>query len=196
MSSEVIIPMLSFTDTILDGEQFGSAKLADDYLDLLPPDMFRAEFLGRNVGPVEFFLPELRAPHVQAGTVNLAPYLLLHDVNPWPIWSEGATWTKLFAALDDFGIVDAEFVPYWSGAPVAAPEGVLVSVYRREGSAVLAVMNTGEATQAQLDVAALKAVGSASDLLLGERLPLNATVLTVPLARHQGRVIRLDAQAQ
>jgi hypothetical protein len=195
MSSEVNIPMLSFTDTILDGEQFGPGKLVADYLDVLPPDAFRAEFLGRNFGPVEFFLPEFRPPNEQPGTLNLAPYLLLHDVNPWPIWSDGATWTKLYEALDAFALTEAEFRPYWLGSGVQAPPGVLVSSYVREGRALLAVVNTGEATEARLtaDPKRLKLAGlaTASDVLLGDTLKVEASTLTVPLARHQGRMVEL-----
>ena len=118
MSSEVIVPMLSFTDTILDGEQFRAGTLKDDYLDLLPPDKFRAEFMGRNWGPVAFFLPELREPHVTPGTLNLAAYLMLHDVDVWPIWSDVKVWNRLYDAVDAVGIADARFLPYWrdSGA--------------------------------------------------------------------------------
>jgi hypothetical protein len=195
MSSEVNIPMLSFTHTILDGEQFGPGKLVDDYLDVLPPDAFRAEFLGRNFGPVEFFLPEFRPPNEQPGTLNLAPYLLLHDVDPWPIWSDGATWTKLYEALDAFGIAEAQFRPYWQDSGVLAPPGVLVSSYVRQGRVLLAVVNTGEATEARLtaDPEQLKLAGlaTASDVLLGDTLKVEASTLTVPLARHQGRMVEL-----
>lgn len=75
--------MLSFSDTILDGEQFDGGKVKLDYLDVLPPDKFRAEFMGRNWGPVSFFLPEFPGEHAAAGTPNLAAYLMLHDVHAW-----------------------------------------------------------------------------------------------------------------
>ncbi len=193
MSSEVVIPMLSFTDTILDGEQFTSGNLKEDYLELLPPDKFRAEFLGRNWGPVAFFLPELREPHVAVGTPNLAAYLLLHDVNPWPIWSDGAVWTRLFSAVDAAGINDARFLPYWKGSGVRAPEEVLVSAYVGKSAVILAVMNTGEATEARLALdlprLGLKGIASAIDLLRDEPARVEGSTLTIPLARRQGRVL-------
>jgi hypothetical protein len=193
MSSEINLPMLSFTDTILDGEQFVSANLKDDYLEFLPPGMFRAEFLGRNHGPVEFFLPEFREPHVQTGTPSLAAYLLLHDVGAWPIWSDASVFNRLHEVLDPLGIADAEFLPYWHDNGVQADEQVLVSAYTAEGSTVFAVMNTGEATDARLtlDLARLKLTGlaGATDVLTDEALSTEGNTLTVPLARHQGRVI-------
>ena len=195
MSSEVVIPMLSFTDTILDGEQYTTNKLKDDYLDLMPPDKFRAEFLGRNYGPMEFFLPELREPNVAAGTLNLAAYLMLHDVNPWPIWSDAKTWNRLYDALDAFGLAEAQFRPYWQGSGATAAPQVLVSSYVGKSGAMLAVMNTGEGTEAKinLDLAGLglKSVSAATDVLRDETAKAEGNVLTVPLARHQGRVMVL-----
>ena len=189
MSSQVDAPLLSFTDTILDGEQFRDGTLAADYLDVLPPDAFRAEFMGLNHGPVDFFLPELREPNLTTGTTNLAPYLLLHDVQPWPIWSDNSIWRKLYDGLDAVGWVDAEFHPYWLDSGVTAPDGVLVSRYVTPQATVLAVVNTGEATTAKLG---LDGVSSGVDLLSDETFAAADGQLTVPLARHQGRVIRLD----
>jgi hypothetical protein len=193
MSSEVIIPMLSFTDTILDGEQFGGASLKDDYVDVLPPDAFRAEFMGRNYGLVDFFLPEFRGDYVTPGTPNLAAYLLLHDVGPWPIWSDGDAWRKLYDALDGLGITGARFLPYWEDSGARSAPEVLASSYTTDGAAVLAVMNTGEATDARIELdltrLGLRGLGSAKDLLRDEPMAVDGSSITVPLARHEGRVI-------
>jgi len=195
MSSQVVIPMLSFTDTILDGEHFRSGNLEDDYLDPLPPDMFRAEFLGRNYGPVEFFLPELRDPYLERGTANLMAYLLAHDVQPWPIWSDGAQWTTLYDALDAIGWEQSRFFPYWDAPAAQAPEGVLASGYAADGAAALALMNTGDATEAQVTVDAtrlgLPGVAQATDVVTGEALAVEGAMITVPLERRQGRTLIL-----
>lgn len=195
MSSQVVIPMLSFTDTILDGEQFRSGHLEDDYLELLPPDMFRAEFLGRNWGPVEFFLPELRDPYLQRGTANLIAYLLAHDVQPWPIWSDAEQWTTLYDALDAVGWEQSQFFPYWQAPAAQVPEGMLASAYAADGAAVLALMNTGEATEAQVTVdverLGLPGIARATDVLTGEALAVEGATITVPLDRRQGRTVIL-----
>jgi len=196
MSSEMVIPMLSFTDTVLDGEQFRTGELQDDYLDLLPPDKFRAEFMGRNWGPVAFFLPEFRDEHTIRGTPHLAAYLLLHDVNAWPIWSDISQWNRLYDALDAFGIGEAEFLPYWKGSGTQSAGEVLISAYVRPGKALLAVMNTGEATEAKvtMDLArlGLAEVAEATDVLHGEPLRVEGTTLLVPLERRQGRVVEVQ----
>jgi len=193
MSSEVNIPMLSFTDTILDGEQYRTGKLKDDYLDLLPPDKFRAEFMGRNYGPVDFFLPELRDPNLPIGTPNLAGYLMLHDVNAWPIRSDAKVWNRLYDALDAFGIADARFLPYWQDSGARTDPQVLVSSYVGKSGAVLAVMNTGDAIEAKVTLdlkrLGLKSITGAADVLRDEKMKVEGKALTMPLVRRQGRVI-------
>ena len=173
MSSEVVIPMLSFTDTLLDGEQFGGDKVQEDYLEVLPPDKFRAEFMGRNWGPVAFFLPELREPHVERGTPDLAAYLLLHDVQAWPIWSDVATWNRLYEVLDAHDVAHARFRPYWARQwrTQQRAAGIGFVVRGRSASVLLAVMNTGEAVDAQLTLDMLDLHGgrveSPEDMLSG-----------------------------
>ncbi len=199
MSSQVNIPMLSFTHTILDGEQFRSGELGADYLDRLSPAAFRAEFLGRNWGPIEFFLPELREPDLEVGTANLAPYLFLHDVQPWPIWSELEQWTQIYNALDQAGWVESQFHPYWDAPPAAVPDGVLVSAYQADTEAVLAVMNTGDAVDAEITVD-LRALGlarivGAMDVGRDEALAVEGATITVPLERRQGRIIVISEEA-
>ena len=90
MSSEVVILMLSFTDTILDGEQFTSGNLKDDYLELRCLPTSSAPSSSGATGGRWRSSCRCASRIVAVGTPNLAAYLLLHDVNPWPIWSDGA----------------------------------------------------------------------------------------------------------
>jgi len=200
MSSHMIIPMLSFTDTTLDGEQFRSSPLKDDYLDLLPPDAFRAEFMGRNWGPVAFFLPEFQKPQWRkSGTTNLAVYLLLHDVNAWPIWSDLEQWNRFYGVLDAFGIADARYVPYWAAAPsIGAPSGVLVSAFARHGRLLLAVMNTGPGQDAEIAVDAaafgMRGLRAAEDPISGRSLLLSGNRIKIPLAAREGRLVEVTGE--
>jgi len=183
----------TITDTILDGEQFGSGKVKRDYLELLPPDKFRAEFLGRNWGPVSFFLPEFPGEQAAAGTPDLAAYLMLHDVNAWPLWSDATAWNRLYDALDAVDIVGAECFPYWRDSGTTADPRVLVSSYMGKSGTVLAVMNTGEAIEAKiaLERQRLKraSLSAAVDVIRNEPMKAAGLTITVPLARHQGRVL-------
>ena len=179
-----------------DGTTAAVAKAGDDYLKCLPPDMFRAEFLGRNMGPVEFFLPELRPEHTAERTANLAACTLLHGIHVWPIWSGGTTWNRLYEALDAFGFEQATFLPFWQGPSWAQRPPDLVSAYVGSKGALLADVNSnpvpGEA-RITLDIERLRLTGrtSAVDVLRDQPLPLAGNVLTIPQQGHQGRVIWL-----
>lgn len=147
MSANVCIPMLSFADSMLDGEQYqGDKAPRDDYLNVLPLDKWRAENTGRQWGLVPFFLPMFspgenrRSPRPIERLMGLA---LAHDCGVWPVWCNTQVVFDTWEALDKFGIVDAEFAPYWTpnGITSLQPETV-VSVYRKPGAALLVVLNT------------------------------------------------------
>jgi len=122
---------------------------------------------------------------------------MLHDVQPWPIWSDIGPWNRLYDAADAFGIAEAEFRPYWQDSGAQTDEQVLVSAYTRNGKAMLAIMNIGEAIEAKvrLDLAklGLSKAGKAVDVLREETLPVEGATLNVPMARRQGRVVEVTA---
>ena len=57
MSGKMWIPVLAYEDCYLDGENFMS-QIKESYLDIMPLEMFRAEFVGRQWGLQAFFIPE------------------------------------------------------------------------------------------------------------------------------------------
>jgi hypothetical protein len=145
MSGKVTIPILAYEDSYLDGEHF-RGRVKDCYLDLLPLDTFRAEFMGRQWGIMPFFLPEFDEEHAKRvePTRGLMGLLMAHDVAVWAIWCNAAVVDEAYAALDQFGYADAEFLPYFAAVPPATCElpDVLVSGYRRaDGQVLLAVAN-------------------------------------------------------
>ncbi len=191
MSSQVNIPMLSFNHTLLDGEQFRSVPLEDDYLHFMPPEMVRAEFMGHNYGLVDFFLPEFRGEYGKTGTATLAAYLMLHDITAWPIWSDIEQWNRLYEAADAFGLERAEFRPYWAGEASAGP--LLASTYTNDGAAMIAAVYAGESPRVSiefdLEAMGLPAVRAARDAIRGDKFEIRGNRLQVPFERHQGRVI-------
>ncbi|MBI2298929.1 MAG: LamG domain-containing protein [Armatimonadetes bacterium] len=144
MSGKVTIPILAYEDAYLDGEHF-RGRVKDSYLDLLPLDTFRAEFMGRQWGIQPFFLPEFsqeEAARVEP-TRGLMGLLLVHDVQPWPIWCNIEPVKAMYDALDAFGYVDSDFLPYFDPQPPARVDGmadVYVSVYKRADGRALAVI--------------------------------------------------------
>lgn len=131
------IPVLAYEDCYLDGENFMS-QIKESYLDIMPLEMFRAEFVGRQWGLQAFFIPEFdsKARAKVTPTRELLAILILHDTGVWPpdrcnVKEVQETYDKLAA----FGYGDADFIPYSDSdaEPPAATDmkGVYVSVYKR-----------------------------------------------------------------
>ena len=78
---------------------------------------------------------------------KLMSILLLHDVTPWPLWANVEEINRGLDLLDAFDIRQAEFVPYYSAAPLAkaAADGVYVSGYRKKDRELLIASNLTKA---------------------------------------------------
>ncbi len=199
MSTTVCGPMLSFADSMLDGEQYNPAavKLTDDYQAIVPLAKWRCENTVGPWGVHPFFLPEFSGAwrNQPVGTERLMGLMLAHDTQPWPIWCQAKVIEDTWRRLDTFGIVDAEFRPYWRPNGLRADsDSVLVSVYVRPGRALLVVLNTSQAERRailSLDRAALglPASGSASALDDGPPPGLADSRLTVVVAPRSYRLV-------
>lgn len=170
MSGKVSIPILAYDDSYLDGEHF-RGLIKDSYMDLFSLDTFRAEFMGRQWGIMPYFLPEFRPPYDTQvePTRGLMGLLMIHDVNVWAIWCNADVINEAFAALDEFGYVDADFIPYFDPDPPAATElqDVYASAYRRaDGAVLLIVANVGREDRDGLLSINCKRLGVRSDSAL------------------------------
>jgi hypothetical protein len=143
MSGKITIPILAYDDSYLDGENFRGV-VKDSYMDVVSLDAFRAEFMGRQWGLMPFFLPEFDAEHRTQvePTRGMMALLMLHDVNLWPIWCNLKVVNEALAALDKFGYVAAEFIPYFAPVPPATTNmaDVYVSAYKRPDGRVLLIV--------------------------------------------------------
>ena len=154
MSANLTIPTLAFCDSYWDGEQFEMYTHGQkDPRALLPLDTFRAEFMGRQWGlGAEFLVYEGRPFTLDEGLA----VTLLHDVlvRPTGVGPRADLIYSIWKARDDFGVQDAEFLPYWSNGDMVAatPERVYVSAHRRDDRGLFLVVSNlgGEAVQAQV----------------------------------------------
>jgi len=149
MSADVVIPQLAFADMMLDGEQYqGTRSGKDDYLGTIPLDKWRAEYTGRQWGVLPIFLMEFspfQLRTVPTPTERLMGLILAHDSGIWPIWCFPGSIFGAWKAVDRFGIVDANFLPYWEANGVTADnKDYIVSVYQKQGKSLLVVLNTGK----------------------------------------------------
>ncbi|MGD9495804.1 MAG: LamG domain-containing protein [Armatimonadota bacterium] len=212
MSGHYTAAFLSFTDAMLQGEQYRWPlphwQVASDYTQVLRLDYARTELTGINLGVVPVFLPEysgLRGgERNRRNTEHLLAVTCLHDMNVWPIWCDPQPVGEMWRALDErFGIgaSDVEFLPYWERPPAATDaQDVLVSGYRRPGRAMLVVSNFLGHEDRTVRVRPNSALlgferpFSAADLLTGEAIPVEAGALSLDLPEGRARYVLLTEQ--
>ncbi len=204
MSTRMCIPVLSFCDANVDGEQYHWALDTFDgnYMEMTTLERVRAEFLGRNWGLIPLFLPELAGPtrRTPDRTRELLALLLPHETRFWLGACHRATLDAALDALDDFGMADATFLPYWSNAEVVNPEGeqVIASAWRHPANGVLVIVSnlSGEerSLTVTLDLGALglPATPIATQLLDEGDAEMAGQSLTVTVPARDFRLIRLS----
>jgi len=205
MSGRIWLPMLSFTDAWLNGEQFRPLLWSHpdwDYTDVLTLDQFRAEFMGRQWGAMPFFLPEL-APEAWKEvkpTRQLLSLTLIHDVPVWAVRCNSKVVVEARRVLDDFGYVDAEFLPYWAidRFVKSADEDIKVSAYRLPRRVLLIASNfSGEERRVDLrenlSALGLPEGAVAFDAESGERLPFKGGALPLSVPAKDFRMVKLTA---
>ncbi len=206
MSTRLCIPLLSFCDAYVDGEQYHWALnyFDGDYISLTGLPRVRAEFTGRQWGLIPLFLPELggASGHKQERTRELLALLLPHGTRFWAGACDIPTLNAALDALEEFGLTDARFLPYWSSGDVLAvaqPEAI-ASAYARDGAgAVLVVSNLADeerevAVEVDLQAIGIDGEASAGDVLDGGEVTLAGTALTVSVPARDFRLIRLTRE--
>ncbi len=195
----ICLPITAFADHLLDGEQYAHT-VQGDYIGLIPLDKMRAQFTGRQFGPVPHFLPELwhRGDHIPTEpTVNMCALTFLHDVLIFPAFHNGTARMQFDEVWEAFGVADgAEFVPYWANRSLIerGPEGVEVSAWRRPGGVLLAVANlSAEPSEATLSVD-WPALGLAGDVTVtdgvtGEAVATDGGEFALPVPGHSLRML-------
>jgi hypothetical protein len=187
-------PTLAFTDDYWDGEQFAGGELSGDPLKNMPLGAFRAEFMGRNFGvPCEFLAYE-RPP--QWTYDHALAVSMLHDVRVRPCGVAALEkMSPIWNVMTRFGVSKAEWHPYWETKPLATaePQSVKVSLYTRQGRALLVVSNLSadQPVTAQVTVNGV-AAKSATDALSRETLSYAGGKVTVPLQPMRMRLVWVE----
>ncbi len=193
---------LGFADSYWDGEQFGEGELAAKTLEQLSLPTFRAEFMGRNFGvPCEFLVYE-RPPH---WTFEKAlAFTLLHDVRVRPL-GVGPMLERIapiWEALDQFGVAEAEWFPYWRNQEFlrVAGEFAKVSGYRQkrdqQAQWLLVISNLSEEADSEIQVElldpAIPASAKALDALTGEAVECSSRVLRAQVPAMRMRLVKVE----
>jgi len=201
-SGAFFMPFISFFDMYVGGERFMTFTRTHDgnYLRALPLDVFRAEFIGQNWGLVPALLTELRRRTEDPKyTENLMALARIHGANVWAgmTVNNKDVVMKIWDAQDDFGIADAEFLPYWSNGPIVKPttDAVKVSIFARKDRALLFAANLSEQDVDETLAVDLEKLGLAGrklrarDVYLGQDVALKDGVLRLPIAKENFRMV-------
>jgi hypothetical protein len=165
----VCAPICSFMDATLNGEEVYLPRGNGNYYKALYSsdprvaasfDGFIADYIGRQFGTIPNFCQgslygtDYMKPQYERRILSI---MLLHEVlTGWGSWRE--EYTKMWKVLNDFGIDDAEFIPYWNKqqpvtvssfdpkpAEYSLSAPVVISVYNCSGKkALIVVANTSE----------------------------------------------------
>ncbi|MBM4082505.1 MAG: hypothetical protein FJ278_22560, partial [Planctomycetes bacterium] len=108
MSATLCIPVLSFCDAIVDGEQYGWAldeKFDGHYMPLTPLDRVRAQLMATQWGQVPLFLPCNRGPNPWSPALmrELLALMLPHGMRFW-FGGHPQTMGQALDVVDSFGL--------------------------------------------------------------------------------------------
>jgi len=169
MSGHDLMPAISYSDVILDGEHVASRPwTCQSYKKMLSLEEFQGEFAGRQWGPTPMFLSTLGYKKGCLDTYQQSQYVLAYAlVHGDRLWGEfkDDILERVYQVYRQFGVADARFVPYWNAsgdvrvtaADTATSTDVKASFYvdQSQGhgpSALLVVANLGaSATSAEID---------------------------------------------
>ncbi len=199
VSESVFMTTYTYSDAILNGEQYNRKDLLTD----LTLEKFRAEFLPHSIGVPQILLPTLvkfqpEGQEKMPGQEFLA-LPLLHDVITVPPWMSRES-QQLLRSIQhlkhEFGVGGARFLPYWSNEDAIglSAEGALVSAYhRQEPPGLLLIAQAPSEEPVELEVALIGDLAGLSgaparDALTGEDLGWRDGRLVWPLP---GRAVQL-----
>jgi hypothetical protein len=135
MSSNFVLPTLSFCDSVWNGEQFESHTAAEKFK--VPLHAFRTEFMGYAHGLDAEFLCYENRPFTFDEAIALA---WVHGVEVRPYPQSLSRVTPIWRAMDRFGVAKAMWQPYWVQTAITADDAaVKVSAWTRNARAFLVV---------------------------------------------------------
>ncbi|MHB9139464.1 MAG: glycoside hydrolase domain-containing protein, partial [Victivallaceae bacterium] len=180
MSAQLVMPIISFADIIVDGELYMGPVAKDEcYYNIFEPGMFRAAFMSRQFGPPNLFIPQFERAIINHDKSKLAQwkagklpdqaqklrhfkgYFLVHDAKIYPIF--GISMNDFWKFEDDFKMTDdTPFFGYWDKENPfkitnCDSEREMLSAYVDHGKFMLIAMNdTGSAKQMNIKIDADK----------------------------------------
>ena len=180
------VATLAFADSTWDGEQIAFSKF--DPKENLTLEGIRAELSGRNYGiSSEFLAYEKGTEWLVEDALAL---MMIHGVLVRPCgFQRIAKVAGIWDALERFGIVGAEFVPYWKNPVPGLPERVFTSQYRKRGETLAIVSNLNKTKKLDVEYPLPQGKTSAFDAVTGVALPVSNGKAAVRIAAFRMRIV-------
>ncbi|MHB9036628.1 MAG: glycoside hydrolase domain-containing protein [Armatimonadota bacterium] len=190
-SCYIMLPALGFCTAYLDAEHL--TNITRPFT--IPLDTFRAELMGRNFGIPCQNLSYYDQTGKGLTEEEMLAMCLLHDADePW----EYELMSPVWAAWDNFGMSDAQFLPYWQAWGWQAPTDVKVSAYSKPNSDQMLVVGVNTGTQsAQGNLGVNGHIGSATNIFTGNPATVQDGMIsdTFPVLEARMYRVTLDETA-
>ena len=152
------IPCESFFDIVIDGEHLATylARNNYDYIDTIPLDVWKTQFTCRQTGCIPILLPQINRAFFQnakkievmkeayiKSSRSMIAMLLIHDIAAFNYLIDSKELDDYFKHLDEFGIVESTFYPYWSNQDMVTSfsDNIKISVYQNKDKILLGMAN-------------------------------------------------------
>ncbi|MFA7232265.1 MAG: glycoside hydrolase domain-containing protein, partial [Victivallaceae bacterium] len=176
MSSQLVMPVISFADILVDGELYmGPVSKDESYYNVFDPAMFRASYMSRQFGLPNLFIPQFeralgnhnktklalwkagKVPGQMEKVRHFKGYFLVHDAKVYPLF--GVSMDDIWKIEDDFKMAgNTPFFGYWdknNPFKIANQNSgrEMLSAYVDQGKIMLIAMNdTGSVKQMNIKI--------------------------------------------
>jgi len=199
----------AYVSTALEGETFRGylRDVYTNYYTVLPLDLFRAQFMGHNMGFVGSFLPEFRNT-TEKEVRHLLGMILLHDSKVTPAYTHMLPepmkpFDDIRSAQDEFGEWDddMDFLPYWDNSQYVtvspSNDNLVCTVFRGSSKVMLVVFNNTDSnisTTVTLNFGNLGISGTQlRDLQSSEVFVISGNSATFTMAYRDYRMFLLES---
>ncbi|MBU0477190.1 LamG domain-containing protein [bacterium] len=181
---------IAFSTTYWEGEQL---RPKENFLDSIPLDTFRTQFMGHNLGvPADFLYYCLKNYNASLAVT------LLHDV---PVRPEKEKDLEILSGIwkirDAFGCNKAKFLPYWKNQDFVkvTPSSCYASLYQHPNNGVLVIVSNLTQTKSKVELVfdlhklgLTKAVVAANDSLSSDNISINKNKIVLDIPSYEWKI--------
>jgi len=201
----VVMPVLTFDTSLIEGEQWNWA-VHGDYTKALDLDSWAVEFNANQWGLASEFLPmRVHPPKVRNTVESTDTFLIYSLLNGTPLWPAYANMDRMLDTIEvlkTFPVTtETKFTQFFreSDAFSATSPAVKMSFYENPGKVLLIACNFGdkpitEKIRMKAEKLSIKdkSALTATDAITKEKIALTGNILTVPIKKKSYRMIVIE----